>query len=174
MRAKSRIILLGIFLAVMLVVDHAGAFYANVTGELRDSKANKLWEWGAIFEVFNCFTLDTINTATSPIAPNAGYGTFDIDVSSVSVSTPLCIEVNFNDGGNGKPGNAAKGPYPDRLANVGTLNTGVYFTDTGPTAVVLKSLAVYPAANSTLLMSLTGVSLAVAVGFVLFLRRKLV
>jgi hypothetical protein len=172
MKTKYGVALLGVLLVILAVVSPAGAYYSNVIGELRDDKNHDLWAYGAAVEVYNCLTLQTINTTTVPLAPNPGYGVFNVDVSMVSADTSLCIEVVFYPGPDGTPGNAAKGPYLDRSTNSGTLNTGVYFTGTGPTAVVLKSLAVSPSADSTMMMSLIGLSLMVAVGFAILIRKK--
>jgi hypothetical protein len=134
---NRRLRLIAILVVAMLIPTAvAEAYYATVSGELRNSATNGLWEWGASIEVFNCNTLATINTATVPISTTA----FSIDVSSVSTATPLCIEVTFAPGPEGTPGNAAKGPYPDRSSNSGNLNTGVYFTGTGPNAVTVSDL----------------------------------
>ena len=143
MNKKLRLVAI-LIIACLIPTAIAQAYYASVSGELRDSKTNALWTHGATVEVFNCNTLSTINTAA--VGPS---GLFSIDVSSVVVDTPLCIQVTFANGGNGTPGNAAKGPYPDRLANSGNLNTGVYFTGTGPTAITLHDLSVTPHAETS-------------------------
>ena len=137
MNRKFRLIVV-LVITILIPTATAQAYYAAVSGELRDSATNALWVHGATVEVFNCNTLATINSATVT-APNS---TFNIDVSSVTTVTPLCVEVTFAAGPNGTPGNATKGPYPDRATNGGTLNTGVYFTGTGPTAITLRDLSV--------------------------------
>lgn len=147
----------------LLIVVPSMAYYATVSGELRDSETGNLWQYGANVEVFNCNTLATITTGTVDAAPAAGYGTFTLDISSVSSDMPLCIEVNFIAGPNGDPGNAVKGPYPNRSDSTGDLNTGVYFTGTGPTAVSLHSISTTsvanlpPAAGGLALLAMTGV-----------------
>jgi hypothetical protein len=143
MNRKFRLIAI-LVIAILIPTATAQAYYAAVSGELRDSATNALWVYGATVEVFNCNTLVTINTATLTAPTSA----FNIDVSSVATPTPLCIQVTFAAGPNGTPGNAAKGPYPDRLANSGTLNTGVYFTGTGPTAITLRDLSATPHAET--------------------------
>lgn len=137
---KKFLVITIVVIALLVPTSAAGAWYANVTGELRDSATNALWVHGASVEVFHCTTLATINTATVAF----GNSSFSIDVSSVTSTTPLCIEVTFAAGPNGTPGNAAKGPYPDRATSSGTLNTGVYFTGTGPNAVTLTGLNASP------------------------------
>ncbi|MCP4426374.1 MAG: hypothetical protein GY803_17925 [Chloroflexi bacterium] len=82
------------------------------------------------------------------------------------VDTPLCVEVTFSAGPGGTPGNASKGPFVDRVTNSGNLNSGVYFTGTGPTAVTLadfsqtQSSANIPAIAAAFI-ALTGVSFAI-------------
>jgi hypothetical protein len=125
-----------IVVAMLLPTAIAQADYSAVSGELRNSATNALWTYGASAELFNCNTLATIITA-----PVDSSGVFTITIpATVTVPVALCIDVTFNTGPNGKPGNAAKGPYPDRSSNSGTLNTGVYFTGTGPNAITLRDL----------------------------------
>jgi hypothetical protein len=156
--------LFAIALALVLPVNTL-AYYDFVSGELKDSKTGALWAYGAEVEVFNCSSLASINTAT--LAP--GTSTFNIDVSSVSVDTPLCIEVNFAAGPEGEPGNAAKGTYPDRSDDTGTLDTGVYFTGTGPLAVTLNGVSAQ-SMNAWLPLALV-LPLAV-LGGVVYTKRK--
>jgi hypothetical protein len=122
------------FVVSMLFAVPALAYYSSISGELRDSKTGALWTQGANVEVYNCNTLATIDTA---VVDSSGVFSISLPVTYTS-AVPICVEVIFNDGGNGAPGNAAKGPYPDRSTSLGGLNTGVYFTGTGPTAIVLK------------------------------------
>ena len=122
----------------------AEAYYATISGELRNSDNNALWEWGADVEVFNCNTLDTIITATVPISTSM----FTMTLPSTSSARPLCVEVAFAAGPEGTPGNAAKGPYPDRSSSSGNLNTGVYFTGTGPNAVAVDNFAATPSTQN--------------------------
>jgi hypothetical protein len=131
------IALLGGLVLILLAVRPVAAYYTSVYGELRDSKTGALWTHGAAVEVYNCFTLATIATDTVGVS-----GTFNIAIPGPpSPDEPLCIQVVFNIGPEGKPGNAVKGPYPNRAADgdQGQLNTGVYFTGTGPLAVTLAS-----------------------------------
>jgi hypothetical protein len=157
-----------LIIALLIPTAAAGAYYATVSGELRNSDNNALWEWGANVEVFNCNTLATINTATVPISTS----TFSIDVSSVSVATPLCIEVDFLPGPLGDPGNAAKGPYPDRSSNSGNLNTGVYFTGTGPNAVVVSDLTAAPSTQNDNVWLLVPVAAIALIGVWVWQRRR--
>lgn len=133
---NKKFILIAIFVIALIPTAIAEAYYAYVSGELRDSATNAPWVHGASVEVFNCNTLDPVAVSTV-VSPTS---TFSIGVSGVAVDTPLCIEVTFAAGPNGKPGSAAKGPYADRSTNSGTLNTGVYFTGTGPNAITLRDL----------------------------------
>jgi hypothetical protein len=156
-------------IALLIPTAVAEAYYATVSGELRNSDDNALWEWGANVEVFNCNTLATINTATVPISTS----TFSIDVSGVVAATPLCIEVTFAAGPLGTPGNAAKGPYPDRSSNSGNLNTGVYFTGTGPNAVAVDHFAATPSTQSSDVWLLVFAAAIVLAGVWLWQRRRL-
>jgi hypothetical protein len=167
MNGKLRLIAI-LVIAILIPTATAQAYYATVGGELRDSKTNALWTYGANVEVFNCNTLATINTATL----TAPTSTFSIDVSGVAVDTPLCIQVTFAAGPNGTPGSAAKGPYPDRLANSGNLNTGVYFTGTGPTAITLRDLSATPHAETGGLWVGLVLALVLLVSGVWILRRR--
>ena len=166
---KKLVIAAILVLALLIPTATAGAWYSNVIGELRDSSTNALWGHGASVEVFNCNTLDTI-----VIAPVGASGTFDIDISSVTTTTPLCIEVTFADGGNGIPGNAAKGPYPDRSTSSGTLNTGVYFTGTGPLAITLRDLTATTAPTPWPLILAAVIVVAAMLALSLVLRRRAV
>lgn len=154
MKRRSLVVLLALTMSLLSVAP-AFAWYNTLTGELRDSKTGALWIHGASVEVFNCNTLATIATT---IVDSSGV--FSIDLTG-EADRPLCIEVVFNDGGNGTPGNAAKGPYPDRQSNEGTLNTGVYFTGAGPTAVVLRDLSA-DSANPAWTIVLAGVAATAA------------
>jgi hypothetical protein len=157
-------------MAMLIPTATAEAYYALVTGELRDSATNALWVHGASVEVFNCNTLATINTATVT-APDS---TFSIDVSDVTTATPLCIEVVFAAGLDGTPGNAAKGPYADRITNSGTLNTGVYFTGTGPTAITLRDLNASTVVTPWPLILAAVIVVATTVALGLVFRRRAV
>lgn len=172
MKTKFGVVLLIVLIVIMVSVPSAGAYYSSVTGELRNDKNQDLWAYGASVEVYDCQYLTTINTAIVPAAPAVGFGVFSIDVSMVDKNTPLCIQVVFYPGPDGTPGNSVKGPYPDRSSSSGTLNTGVYFTGTGPTAVVLKDLAVSTSANSPMLLAVAGASLVAAIGFAVYTRKK--
>jgi hypothetical protein len=135
MNKKARFIAI-LIIAILIPTATAQAYYAFVSGELRDSATNAIWTHGASVEIFNCNTLNTITTTVV-----SASGTFSVDISSlVTTTTPLCLEATFSAGPYGKPGNAAKGPYADRLNNTGTLSTGVYFTGTGPNAITLRDL----------------------------------
>jgi hypothetical protein len=159
-----------LIMAMLIPTATAQAYYALVTGELRESQSNALWAYGANVEVFNCNTLATINTAT--LAP--GTSTFSINVSSVAVDTPLCIEVTFLPGPSGTPGSAAKGPYSDRLANSGTLNTGTYFTGTGPLAITLRDLNATTTLTPWPLILAAVIVVAAMLALSLVLRRRAV
>jgi len=155
MHKKMRLIAI-LIIAFLIPTAAAQAYYGTLTGELRDSMTLGLWTHGANVELFNCNTLATITSATVDAS-----GTFNIDVSTlVTTTTPLCVEVTFADGGKGIPGNAAKGPYTDRASGSGNLNTGVYFTGTGPNAITLRDLSATPHAETGGL----GVGLAFALG----------
>jgi len=167
MHKKMRLIAI-LIIAFLIPTAAAQAYYGTLTGELRDSMTLGLWTHGANVEVFNCNTLATIITDTVGIS-----GTFNIDISGVTTPTALCVEVTFADGGKGIPGNAAKGPFLDRLANNGNLNTGVYFTGTGPNAITLRDLSATPHTETGGL----GVGLVLALGLLtlgglIMLRRR--
>ncbi len=160
--------LIAIFIIALLIPTAiAAAFYATLSGELRDSKTNALWTHGADVEVFNCNTFSTIVTTTVGVS-----GQFTVDVSSVGATTGLCINVSFHDGGTGIPGDAAKGPYVDRLANGGNLNTGVYFTGTGPTAITLKSLDARSEDSSPALWIGSLLIMGITLGIIALRRRR--
>ena len=136
MPKKIRLVAI-LIIACLIPTAAAQAYYSSISGELRDSTTSALWTHGASVELFNCNTLATIS-----IVPVDASGTFNIDISTlVTTTTPLCVNVTFAAGGNGTPGSAAKGPYPDRTASSGTLNTGVYFTGTGPNVITLSELS---------------------------------
>lgn len=157
--------------ALLLLATMTLAYYSNVIGELRNSKDNALWTHGADVEVFNCSSMTTIATQTV-----GSSGTFDIDISSISSDTPLCIEVTFHAGPAGTPGNAAKGTFVDR-ANSGTppadptLNTGVYLTGTGPNAVTLTNITAR-SANTWLPVGLVVGFSVLALGALFVLRKR--
>jgi LPXTG-motif cell wall-anchored protein len=159
------------FALALIVVAPSMAYYNTVSGELRDSKTGALWEYGGNVEVFHCSDLSVIATDSVDSAPTAGYGTFSIDISSISADTPLCIEVDFTAGPNGDPGNASKGPYADRSDDTGDLDTGVYFTGTGPTAINLQSFNTEGGANA-MLPAVVGLLLLAGVSFVIIRRRQ--
>jgi hypothetical protein len=166
---KKLVIIAILVLALLIPTATVQAYYASVTGELRDSSTNALWAYGANIEVFNCNTLATISGIV-PLAP--GTSTFNINISSVAVDTPLCIEVTFLPGPSGTPGSAAKGPYPDRLANSGTLNTGTYFTGTGPLAITLRDLNATTAPTPWPLILAAVIVAAAMLALSLVLRRR--
>ena len=134
---NKRFMLIALIVVAMLIPTAiAQADYSALTGQLRNSATNALWAYGASAELFNCNTLATIITT-----PVDSSGLFTITIpNTVTVPVALCIDVTFNAGLTGKPGNAAKGPYPDRSGNTGVLNTGAYFTGTGPNAITLRDL----------------------------------
>jgi hypothetical protein len=165
---KKGVLIVILVVAMLIPTAAAEAYYANVTGELRESSTNALWIHGASIDVFNCNTLVSINTGTVPF----GSSTFDINISGVAIDTPLCIEVTFAAGPNGTPGNAAKGPYADRNANSGTLNTGVYFTGTGPNAITLRDLSAESAATPWPLILAAVIVAAAMLALGLMLRRQ--
>jgi len=142
MNKKIWAVLFTLFVALLFAVP-VFAYYSTISGQLRDSKTGAIWTSGASIEVFNCNTLATINTSLVGVT-----GVFTIDISSIVSATPVCVEVTFNNGGNGTPGNAAKGPFTDRVGNAGNLDSGVYFTGTGPTAVVLKEVTAQPSVSN--------------------------
>ena len=167
MRRKEITLALVIALAALLLLATMTlAYYSSVTGELRNSKDNALWTHGADVEVFNCNTLTTIATQTV-----GSSGTFNIDISSVSSKTPLCIEVTFHAGPDGTPGNAAKGTFADRSTSSGTLDTGVYFTGTGPNAVTLTNITAR-SANTWLPVGLVVGLSVLALGALFVLRKR--
>jgi hypothetical protein len=155
-------------IAFLIPTATAQAYYSSLSGELRDSVTLGLWTHGANVELFNCNTLATI--ATTPVGAS---GLFNIDLSGVTTPTALCIEVTFADGGSGKPGNAAKGPFLDRLANSGNLNTGVYFTGTGPNAITLRDLSATPHAETSGLWVALGIALGLLVLGTWIMRRRM-
>jgi len=158
------LIVLAVIFVSFLVPMSALAYYDWITGELRDSKTGAIWQYGADVEVFNCNTLTTIATQTV-----GSSGVFSINISTVGTPTPLCIEVVFHPGPNGTPGNAAKGPYPDRSSSTGTLNTGVYFTGTGPTAITLTELSARSSASALPILAVAAVLL---IGSLAVIRRR--
>ena len=163
---KNAIPVMLVIIFLVIVVTPISAYYSTITGELRNSKDNALWTNGASIEVFHCSTLTTIATGTAPA------GTFSIDISSVSADTPLCVEVTFSAGANGTPGNAAKGPFVDRAANSGTLDSGVYFTGTGPTAVTLADFT--PAPTTANLPMIAAAFIMLGSASYILLRRRTV
>ena len=167
---NKRFMLIALIVVAMLIpMAIAQADYSALTGELRNSATNALWTYGASAELFNCNTLATIITT-----PVDSSGLFTITIpNTVTVPVALCIDVTFNAGLNGKPGNAAKGPYPDRSGNTGVLNTGAYFTGTGPNAITLRDLSATPHTETGGL----GVGLVLALGLLtlgglIMLRRR--
>jgi hypothetical protein len=132
------IALLGGLVLTLLAVRPAAAYYVNVTGELRDSKTGALWTHNATVYIFDCGTGDDI---VAPILINDGSGTFFEPLPTVTPpdNQMICVEVVFGFGGVGTPGNATKGPFVNRQSSAGNLDTGVYFTGTGPLAVTLAS-----------------------------------
>lgn len=165
MRKKLIIITISLF-AVLLIATPAFAYYSAVKGELRNSLDNALWTHGATVEIFDCTTFATITTQTVDAS-----GTFNIPINPASSTRTLCIEVDFTPApGGGDPGNAAKGPYLDRASSTGTLDTGVYFTGTGPTAITLQQA---DAGNVSSALPLVGLALLLLGGVTyVVLRRK--
>ena len=167
---NKRFMLIALIVVAMLIpMAIAQADYSALTGELRNSATNALWTYGASAELFNCNTLATI--ITSPVDSS---GLFTITIpNTVTVPVALCIDVTFNAGLNGKPGNAAKGPYPDRSGNTGVLNTGAYFTGTGPNAITLRDLNATSVTPWPLILAAV-IVLAAMLALGLMLRRRTV
>jgi hypothetical protein len=168
MKRRFLLILAVLLAALLLAPTLAIAYYGSVTGELRDSDTGQPWQYGGTVEIWNCNTLNTIITQVVP----SGVYTFNIGISTV-VTTPtaLCVEVAFSPGPLGTPGNAAGGPFPDRASSAGILNTGVYFTGTGPTAITLANVTAR-SANRWLPVGLAAVALVGVGGGLLALRRR--
>ncbi len=166
---NKKIGLIAVLVVAMLIpVTTVLADYAAVTGELRDNSTNAIWTHGASVELFNCNTLATIITDTV-----GSSGIFTITIpNTVTVPVALCIDVTFYPGSNGTPGNAAKGPYPDRSTNSGTLNTGVYFTGTGPNAITLRDLSAESAATPWPLVLAAVAVVAAMLALGVILRRR--
>ncbi len=160
--------LIAIFIiAVLIPTAVAAAFYSTLSGELRDSKTGALWTHGADVEVFNCNDYSTIVTTTVDFS-----GQFTVSLPIITTTTGLCVNVSFYYGGTGTPGDAAKGPYPDRSGYSGNLDTGVYFTGTGPTAITLKSLDARSEDSSPALWIGSLLILVITLGIIALRRRR--
>jgi hypothetical protein len=163
MKNKLSVIGLTVLFSLLMAIPALAAQYTSVTGELRDDKTHALWTYGADVEVFDCNTFATLGTQST------NTGTFNITITPSGINRAACVNVDFCAGPNGKPGDAAKGPFIDRTSGSGgTLNTGVYFTGTGPTAVGVEKFIAH---SSNWLWLVTGSAiLLAAAGLFVFLR----
>lgn len=168
MKRKLAIIVAAVLITIMLLPEATSAYYSNVIGQARDSKTGSPWVHGGSVEVFNCNTL--ANIANGSLDSN---GQFDISLGSYTgPDRPLCIEITFNNGGNGTPGNASKGPFADRSGSTGTLDTGVYFTGTGPTVVTMSDVRVSTSTSRAGLPFAAAAGLAALAAGAAILRRR--
>jgi len=166
---KKLLVVLALVLGLSLMfATLALAHYSNVIGELRDIKTQALWQWGGTVNVFNCFTGGTLGTQVLP----PGFSSFNISITPPAGYAPICIEVDFATCTScPDPGNAAKGIYPSFDSTSGILDTGPYFTGTGPNAVTLTNITAR-SANTWLPVGLVAGLSVLALGALFVLRKR--
>jgi len=171
MKKFSFILSLALLLA-LVTVGTVFAHYSSVKGEIRDGKTQAAWAHGAEVLVFNCNSGDELASTTL----SAGTSTFDLSVSLPAGYVPICVQVTFtceeSSGCSGSPGSAAKGPFPSfESSSSGTLDTGSYFSNSGPTAVELSAFGASSSNYNWMPVFFLVFSL-VSVGTFSFIKRK--
>jgi hypothetical protein len=156
-----------LIVVIMMLGTISGSVFAydNISGTVRDSKTTNVWTHGGSVTIWRCDDINGTALATGSIT--AG-GNISVAYTAQSTGTPICVEIGFNDGGNGTPADVWKVFVDDGAA--GNYAMGNIFTDTGPTAVTMSS---FGSANNTMSLSAMAAIVLLLVGgtFVVWRRR---
>ena len=159
-----------IVLVVSLLVSTSA--FANWTGipvQLMDGKTGNPWTLGGTVNVFDCSNIG-VSLGSAPVGVT---GAVTVTITSSGTNRFLCIQATFNAGPGGSSADYWQ-VFSDVAGNSGTKPAPpvVFYTNTGPTAVVLKEVTAQPSvSNIWLPVALLGVVI-VAGGFWALRRRQ--
>ena len=157
--------------ALLLLATMALAYYSSVTGELRDYKTAGLWQYGGTVAIINCSDGTVI---TSQVLAD-GVSSFNIALSDPVGFQLMCVQVTFRlpDDSNGQ---TVVEIYPNIGSGIGgsdegSLDAGVFWSDTGPNAVTLTNITAR-SANTWLPVGLVAGLSVLAMGALFTLRKR--
>jgi hypothetical protein len=157
MNKKFAVAVLIALVASLLVSTSAFANFDAVSGQLKDGKTGSNWTYGGTATVYDCSNMNVELGSTTADST----GAFTVTMTSSGTSGFLCIKATFN----AVDPNPASDPYWKVFqdSGSGTLDAGIFYTNTGPTAVALKEVTAQPSvSNIGLPVALLGVVVVAA------------
>ncbi|HEY4720914.1 MAG TPA: hypothetical protein VII92_03650, partial [Anaerolineae bacterium] len=123
---KFAVAVLIVLVASLLVSTSVFANWTGISGQLEDGKTGTSWTHGGTVFVFNCSSIGPGLELGSAAA--TGTGSFTVSpILNPGTTRFLCIQVVFNAGPNGTPGDYWK-VLQDVAGNSGTHDAGIFYT----------------------------------------------